>query len=522
MSCPTHQVLGGAVLVVCGFGTACGGGSQPTPDFAITVNPSSLSQIVGTVSQPITVNISETNGFADTVNVSVQGLPGGAIVTPSTAFAIPNSGSLQVTFFFPPATSTGTIALTLSATGGGLSRSATLNLALNPVSGTAVLQDTLGQANADTLEIQGLSAGDFTPAYWQNNTLNWVPDVREPMFVALDTSPYQNIYAPWPLEQPNGWRLFYGGWDGSDTPNDRVYSTTTSDFLSFGSRILVIDHGAFQHVNNVNVQQLPDGSMHMICTGGTIDGLNFPTYFSSPDGFTWNGSPEPYQAQLSDIVDIQGYPNYQYGGFNGGNVLFWDNSWILYFFDNNATNSYVFRATGVSPSSVQFQGGVLATGRDPNAVVKFAVGGTWYLMGLNSPGLSYSLSKDGITFGSEQTLFRNLGSFDTFIDSVSFVTHGTQLLGVLYAANAAPVQGPPAASNQIYVRWLQKKIVVTDSSGVQYLPQGSYGPDRQWFQVPASSTIDGTLVVYAEDGLTLLGSGLVRLTGGKSYHLVQP
>jgi dihydrofolate reductase len=135
--------------------------------------------------------------------------------------------------------------------------------------------------------------------------------------------------------------------------------------------------------------------------------------------------------------------------------------------------------------------------------------------------------KDIWLFGGS-ALFRSflelghVDSFDTFIDSVSFVTHGTQLLGVLYAANAAPVQGPPAASNQIYVRWLQKKIVVTDSSGVQYLPQGSYGPDRQWFQVPASSTIDGTLVVYAEDGLTLLGSGLVRLTGGKSYHLVQP
>jgi hypothetical protein len=477
---------------------------------------------VGTVSQPITVSVFAKNGFSGTVNVLIQGLPAGAVLAPPAPLAIPASGSRQVTFFFPPATATGTISLTLAATGGGLSHSATLNLTLNPVSGTAVLQDTPGQANAETIEIQGLSAGDFNPVDWQNDTLNWVPDVREPMFVALDTSPYQNIYAPWPLEQSNGWRLFYGGWDGSDTPNDRVYSTTTSDFLSFANRMLVIDHGAFQHVNNVNVQQLPDGSMHMICTGGTIDGLSFPTYFSSPDGFTWNGSPEPYQAQLSDIVDIQGYSNYQYGGFNGGNVLFWDNSWILYFFDNNATNSYVFRATGLSPKTVQFQGEVLATGRDPNAVVKFTVGGTWYLMGLNTPGLTYSLSEDGITFGSEQTLFRSLGSFDTFIDSVSFVTHGTQLLGVLYAANAAPEQGPPAASNQIYARWLQKQIVITDSSGVQYFSQGSYGPDRQWLQVPASSTLEGTVVVYAEDGRTLLGSSLVSLAAGKSYRLSLP
>jgi hypothetical protein len=28
----------------------------------------------------------------------------------------------------------------------------------------------------------------------------------------------------------------------------------------------VIDHGSFQHVNNENVVELPDGSMHMTCT----------------------------------------------------------------------------------------------------------------------------------------------------------------------------------------------------------------------------------------------------------------
>jgi prepilin-type processing-associated H-X9-DG protein len=59
----------------------------------------------------------------------------------------------------------------------------------------------------------------------------------------------------------------------------------------------------------------------------------------------------PYQAQLSDIVDIQGYSNCQYGGFNGGNVLFWDGSWILYFFDNSVRNPHVFRATRHKPCS---------------------------------------------------------------------------------------------------------------------------------------------------------------------------
>ena len=37
---------------------------------------------------------------------------------------------------------------------------------------------------------------------------------------------------------------------------------------------------------------------------------------------------------------------------------------------------------------------------------------------------------------------------------------------------------------------------------------------------PASGILEVTMVVYAEDGVTLLGSSLVTLTAGKSYSLV--
>src|SRR2546426_1178211 len=75
-------------------------------------------------------------------------------------------------------------------------------------------------------------------------------------------------------------------------------------------------------------------------------------------------------------------------------------------------------------------------------------------------------------------------------------------------------------SNRIFARWLQKRVVITDSSGVQYFAQGGYGPDRQWFHAPTSGTLEGTMVVYAEDGLTPLGSSFVNLTSGKAYTLV--
>ena len=91
-----------------------------------------------------------------------------------------------------------------------------------------------------------------------------------------------------------------------------------------------------------------------------------------------------------------------------------------------------------------------------------------------------------------------------------------KLLGVLYGAGAGGV----AVDHNIFARWLHKKVVITDSSGVQYFVQGGYGPDRQGLQAPTSGSLTGTMVVYDEDGVTLLGSSLVTLTAGKAYTLV--
>jgi hypothetical protein len=388
---------------------------------------------------------------------------------------------------------------------------------------TAELQEVQGQAPTSTVEIQGVSAGPFNPNYWQQNTLNWVPDVRRPMLAPQTTGPFQNIYAPWALEQTAGWRVFYGGDDGSDTPNDRVYSGTTRDFLTLDNRTLVIDHGDFAHVNNVNVQQLPDGSLHMICTGGDPAGLpaDKPVYFSSPDGAIWNGTPEPYSAQLSDIISIQGYAPFSSGNFNGANVLLRDNgTWVLYFKDWNDFGT-TYRATAGALPNFQLQGVALKTNDFVNDVKTFVVNGqSWYLMGLvgadPKQSIFFSLANDGVTFNPQHVLFQNVSAQDRYIVALGFVTKGAQLLGALYGAG--PVES--LDQNQIFARWLQKKVLITDSSNVQYSPQGGYGPDRQWFQAPQSGSVAGRLTVYAEDGVTPLASGSVNVSAGKAYQLV--
>ena len=406
----------------------------------------------------------------------------------------------------------------------GQAASAPYSIDINLVA-SAQLQEVASQVPADMIEIQGVSAGSFTPAYWQENTLNWVPDVRMPMFPPLRTGQYQNIYAPWPVEQPTGWRMFYGGWDGTDTPFDEINSVTTPDFLTFDNRDHVIANGDFLNVNNVNVQQLPDGSLHMICTGGQPGDSGIgdkPVYFSSPDGTTWNGTAQPYPAQLSDIISIEGYAPFNAGNFNGANVLLRDNGrWVLYFKDWNDFGT-TYRATADTPPEFHFQAGVALKTKDlVNDVKKLTADGKdWYLMGLvgadDKQSIFLSISNDGITFNDQHILFQNVSAQDRYIVALGFVTKGVQLLGALYGAG--PVES--LDQNQIFARWLQKKAVITDSANVQYSPHGGYGPDRQWFQISRSGSLGGKLNVYAEDGVSPLASGSVNVSAGKAYQLV--
>src|SRR5439155_12654657 len=294
----------------------CGGDQNATPPPPrLLLTTSSLAD--GFVSFPYTQTIQANGGVSPfTWSVSSGSLPHDLVLHNSSKNSVTLAGTPDVA----QQAATFTIQV-IDAERQSASQEYSINII--PVA-SAQLQEVSGQVPADMIEIQGVSAGSFTPAYWQQNTLNWVPDVRSPMFDPLTTGQYQNIYAPWPVEQPTGWRMFYGGWDGTDTPFDQINSAITTDFLSFNNRDHVIANGAFLNVNNVNVQQLPDGSLHMICTGGQPGDSGIgdkPVYFSSPDGATWNGTAQPYPAQLTDIISIQGYAPFSAGNFNGANVL---------------------------------------------------------------------------------------------------------------------------------------------------------------------------------------------------------
>ncbi len=372
------------------------------------------------------------------------------------------------------------------------------------------------------LKIEGVAAGIFRPADWQSNTLNLVPDVRSPL---LEPQPgkFRNIYAPSIVETTEGWRIFYGAWDGVESGNDRIYSTTTSDFLSFGGRQTVIEHGDFIHVCNVHALRHADGSYEMAATCYPAnDNTNKPGYFTSPDGRVWNGSPAPHVATARDLASIRGYPaGFPQADINGMNVLLREGADLYLYFCDFRDFQGVNRARSVAGKDFVYEGVALAAPhRAVNDVRKFFVAGaSWYVMGLhmNTGRLWYSLSTDGRTFEAPpRDLLSSLGDADRYIVAVGFVPRGNSLLGLLYGAGA----DPGLAQNRIFARWLQKKTVFVDSAGTRHEAIGAYGPDRQWLALPlGKGPFEGTLEIYAEDGRTLLATSPFQAKPGAVVHL---
>lgn len=381
--------------------------------------------------------------------------------------------------------------------------------------------------NGSEVVLRGVGAGPFTPRYWQAGTLNWVPDAQEPL---LEPKPgkMRNIYAPSVVEMPEGWRLFYGAWDGVPTGNDRIYSADSKDLVTFRNRHTVIEHGAFTHVCNVNALRHVDGSYSMVATACPDRlGLNKPIFFTSPDGKTWNGSPEPYVAQERDLADVVGYPQYANADINGMNVLLReDGAYRLYFGDFKQFRG-VYRATSRDGRKYRYEGKVLDGQFAVNDVKRLrAEGADWYLMGLHMNGdrLWYSLSQNGLDFPPTQELFRQRTAADRYIVALGWVVRGEpdapgwQVLGVLYGAGA----DPGLASNRIFARWLQRRAVFVAEDGTRLEATAARGPDAQVFTLGERKQLRGRFEIYAEDGRTLLGRSKPLLITPGDIHSLSP
>src|SRR5262249_55790130 len=101
---------------------------NPAPDFTLTANPSSLTVNQG-ASAASTLSITRVGGFTSSVAFSASGLPSG--VTASFNPTSTTGTSSTVTFTASSAATLGSVNGAITATGGGLTRAATIALTVS-------------------------------------------------------------------------------------------------------------------------------------------------------------------------------------------------------------------------------------------------------------------------------------------------------------------------------------------------------------------------------------------------------
>jgi hypothetical protein len=125
-------------LLISGL-TACGGGGggtgyqpppPPTPDFSLTVSPTSQT-VNGGTSALVSLSVTAINGFSSQVSIQVSGLPAGVSFSPTSITIAPGTPQ-QISLSAAANAATATQTVTFTGTSGSLTHATQLSLSVIP------------------------------------------------------------------------------------------------------------------------------------------------------------------------------------------------------------------------------------------------------------------------------------------------------------------------------------------------------------------------------------------------------
>jgi hypothetical protein len=133
-----------------------------SPDFSLSVSPSSQSVTQGGTTGNYTVTVNPTSGFSGSVNFSVSGLPTGAIANGPSSTTSTSSFSVGTSSTTP----TGTYTFTITGTSGSLTHTATAKLTVNPNGSFSI------SIAPTSLTVRRGTSGSYTVTVTPNGSFN--------------------------------------------------------------------------------------------------------------------------------------------------------------------------------------------------------------------------------------------------------------------------------------------------------------------------------------------------------------
>jgi len=213
-----------ALLASCGGGSGSTGGNTPPPSnpgFTMTVSPSSVTLAPGS-STTLHLIVSATNGFDDTIQVSVSGNPNGITLNPSSPFSTTSAGA-YVTVTVSSSVALNTYSLQFQGTGGTLTQSASANLMVMDS-----VQPALASGSSFLPQAQQPFSAVFDPVHkLVFASLPWIDSVE-----VVSTTSHQLIKSI-PVPGPEGLDL-------SLDDSQLLVGSTTNQFFTIDTTLLAL------------------------------------------------------------------------------------------------------------------------------------------------------------------------------------------------------------------------------------------------------------------------------------------
>jgi hypothetical protein len=114
-------ILVGVLCAGCGGGTAGGVLPPASPDFVISILPSSATVSQGANSSGMQASIQALNGFSGDVQITFSGTPSGLTANPQSPFSVQSGGSATLLLGVSPSAAIGNASISADGASGSLS-----------------------------------------------------------------------------------------------------------------------------------------------------------------------------------------------------------------------------------------------------------------------------------------------------------------------------------------------------------------------------------------------------------------